>query len=231
MLRDDTLEALEYVLALHGVGERRSLELALLDEPGLAATVWEVEERLAPLGTTLRPRKPAARVWRELQRKIAPAGMVPSRRLARRRVAFWRTLAGFFGVATVGALCVVAVMALRPEAILPPAPALVAPLAAADGSIALARILDDGSVVAEPLTADLADGRQAALWLVDEGGVPRALGVLSPGVATVLPPNGDPVAAGDRVGLRLDVTAEPEGSTLGAAPTGETIASGTLRAL
>ncbi len=127
MVRDDQLEAMEYVLALVDGGERRTFELALLDEPGLAATVWRMEESLAPLGAVLRPRKPSKRVWRTLQRTIAaPAAAQPPRQL-RQKVAFWRALTGFFAIATVAALCVIAVLVLRPEAVLPPSPAAVAP--------------------------------------------------------------------------------------------------------
>lgn len=233
MARDEQLEAMEYVLALVDGGERRTFELALLDEPGLAATVWRIEEGLAPLGAVLAPRKPSERVWRTLQRNLAAPKPKEPPRQKRQKVAFWRALTGFFAITTIAALCAVAVLAVRPEVVLPPSAAIIAPLEATDGTVTLARVQPDGTVVVEPFGAATPSGElEAVLWLVDEGGAARPLGVLAPEGRTSIEPQEDWPAAltEDPAGARLEVTAEPKGSAA-AAPTGQPIATGTLRAM
>ncbi|GAB5378149.1 MAG: hypothetical protein AcusKO_46110 [Acuticoccus sp.] len=226
--RDDRIDALEYVLSLHDPATRRTFELALLDDAALAAEVWRAESALAPLAEALTPRKPPARVWRGVQRKaLATAARAAGRRAPRRALAFWRSLATLLGVAAIAAGCLVAVLVLRPEAVLSPAPAdSVAALVSQDGAVTLARLRGDGTLLAEPFGAALADGRTPQLWVVAEGGVPQPVGVLSAAKQTVL---AAPEPAEALKGARLEITEEPQGGSPSGKPTGAVLAQGTLR--
>jgi len=227
--RDTAASAVEYVLALMDEAERRTFERAMLDDPALAAAVWRAEAWLAPLCDMLRPRRSPGRVWRAIVGTALTAGdPVPPRRV-RLALARWRALAGFFAVATVGAVCLLAIMALRPDVLVPTPAAMVSALVSPDGRVTMARLTGDGSVRAAPYAGALEEGLDPVLWLRPAAGEPIALGVLSPDAPTVLTDEELLTAGGgDLSGARLEVTAEPDGSHPGAQPTGRTLATGTV---
>lgn len=227
----DDLDAFEYVLALHDAATRRTFELALLDDPALASAVWRAETALMPLAAALPVRKPPARIWRGVRRKAFGGGAARGageRRTARGSLALWRTVATFAALAAVAGFCLVAVLILRPEAVLPPEPAdSVAALVTPTGAVTLARVSGDGTLHAEPFAADpLAEGRTAQLWLVPQAGAPQSVGLLKTDAATRL--ESRELAAAPS-GARLEITEEPAGGSPTGRPTGTVLAQGTLR--
>jgi len=227
MERDDPAEAMEYVLGLMDARERRAFELALLDDPDLAAEVWRIEDSLAPLSEALPPRTPPRRVFRGVERRLFPGEPAARPTASRMAVAFWRLVASILGVAVVGAAALIAVLVMRPETLLPQEPPYIAALVAEDGQVTLARLTRDGVLIAAPFAGALGGGRDPELWAVTEGEAPRSLGVLSQERPIEVPllslvPDG-PGA------VRLVVTSEPEGGSPTGQPTGPAIAEGALR--
>lgn len=227
-VRDDDVEPMEYVLGLLDPPERRAFELALLDDPDLAREVWRAEEMFAPLFEAVRPRKPPARVKRELQRKLfAGTGRAPARG-SRYAVSFWRFLASLFGVATVGAAALIAILVMRPETLLPPRTPIVAAIVGAEGQVTLARLRPDGTLVIEPFAVDVPAGRDPELWLVRTGQAPVSLGLL-PRQQQGLLALRQLLSQNELREGQLVVTEEPEGGSPSGAPTGPAIAQGNLR--
>lgn len=230
-LRDDEVEPMEYVLALHDPAERRAFELALLDDPDLARSVWRAEEMLSPFLDALKPQRPPARVRRAIERRLFAderAARPKSRRFA---LAFWRGLCGLLGLVTVAACALIAVLVMRPEVLLPQQPLLVAAIVGADGGVTLARVADDGTLVTEPFAAALPAGRDPELWFVREGEAPISMGLLSDDAKALIALR-DLLSRQDLRDLQagqLVVTDEPEGGSPSGAPTGPAIAQGALR--
>lgn len=229
---DNAAAAMEYALALLDEADRRVFERAMLDDPALSAAVWQAEEHLAPLAAALKPRRPSKRVWRKISRMaFAPAGGTVGRG-ARRAAAYWRALAGFFAIATVVAGCLVAAMVLRPDVLAHSSAEMVSALVSPDGDVTLVRLAADGTVHTAPFAGPLAAGQTPVLWLLPEEGEPVALGVLSPENPAVLTGPADIGGANASLsGARLTVTAEPAGTAPGAAPTGDTLATGHIQSI
>ncbi|MEM0906743.1 MAG: anti-sigma factor [Pseudomonadota bacterium] len=227
MARDENVEAMEYVLAVMDPQERRAFELALLDDPDLAAQVWQTEEVFAPLHEVLVDRKPPARVKRGIEEKVfgpAPAAQKSAGRFA---VAFWRGLASLFGVAAVGAGALVAVLLVRPGVVYEQPVPFVAAIIASDGAVTLARVADDGALVAEPFTLALGDGRDPELWAIYEGVEPISLGLLSATDRAVI--SLQKIMERGLSGVQLVVTDEPLGGAPQGIPTGPAVGQGPLR--
>ncbi|ORE95446.1 anti-sigma factor [Acuticoccus yangtzensis] len=225
----DRVDAGEYALGLEDAADRRRFEVALIDDPELAGVVWHWEETFRPLAGALRPRKAPARVWRAITARLFGADDAALRKM-RRAAVFWRDTAiavmALFGVA---AACLVAVV-VRPDlaGIGGPAGAedWIATIVRLDGTIALARLSDDGRLVAEPVPPEIAQ-RAAELWLVPASGSPVSLGLLAPDGRSQISVPADAVRLIDS-STEFVVTSEPEGGSPSGQPTGARLGSGAL---
>jgi anti-sigma-K factor RskA len=92
----DTLAA-EYVVGTLRARARRRFERLLREDAGLRERVLAWQARLAPLDAATAPVPPPARVWREIQGRIAPSLHASHERTWWDSLRFWRgaALAGF----------------------------------------------------------------------------------------------------------------------------------------
>ncbi|MEM7695181.1 MAG: anti-sigma factor [Pseudomonadota bacterium] len=227
-MTDETrIDALEYVLALEDGDTRRATALRVLDDPDLADAVWEAEAAVAPLGATLRPRAPRKRVWKGLEARLFDAA--PSRPRGGRALAVSSALASLFGAASLALGALVAVLLVRPDVILPPAPEAMAAVIGVDGTVTLARVRPGGTVVTAAFAGALPPTRDPELWIVYEGAAPRSLGVMARDGQTVV----DLVRmeGQDLSNAQFVITDEPLGGSPTGDPTGPAIASGPIQTL
>ena len=217
-------DAMEYVLALEAPPQRRRFEAALLDDPDLAAAVWVAEENLRPLADAVRPLRAPPRVWREVEARLF-GGLARAGRASRRAVAFWRGAASLLGAATIAAGVGLAVLIVRPELVRPPEQEWVAAIVRLDGTIALARLRQDGTLVAQPFPVN--EPGSPELWLVAEGIAPISLGLIRPDGGVNLPVAGSVEQEFAR-GAQLVITLEPDGGSPTGAPTGPQLGLGPL---
>lgn len=222
---DNDTEAVEYVLGLMDREDRRRFEAALLDDPALAESVWRAEEMLVGLAEAVKARPVPPHVKRGLdQRLFGRSGQ--SRGRDRQAVRFWRGVSGVLGAATVAGLALVAVLVARPEVVVAPSQQLIAAIVRPDGSVMLARLREDGLLVAEAFP--IADTGSPELWLLPEGGAaPISIGLLEAAERTrfEVPEQADALV---RSGSQLAITLEPQGGSPTGQPTGPVIGAGPL---
>lgn len=229
----ERIDAAEYALGLGEPDERRLFETALLDDPDLADAVWEWEEAFRPLADAVRPRAAPARGWRGIETRLF-AREADTRRAVRRAVSFWRAASALFLALTVTTAAALVVAVVRPDLVRPdllqadqaPVQDWIAAIVRADGTVALAKIGQDGNLVAEPFPA--ADGdREPELWLVPQQGSPVSMGILraSGRVNLAVPQAAFPLLGPT---AQFVVTAEPPGGSPTGAPTGPALGSGAL---
>lgn len=218
------IDAIEYVLALDGRDDRRRFEAELLDDPGLAAAVWTAEEQLRPLAEAIANRPVRGRVWQGIEARAFGRERKAQQR-AQRAASFWRSLAQTFGVAAFASTAVLLVVLARPDLVSVPQPQWVAGIVRPDGTIALARVREDGRLVAQPFPVD--DVGSAELWLVTASAAPVSVALL----ATTAPTDIDlapDVARRLEQGATLVITLEPAGGSPTGQPTGPRLGAGSL---
>ncbi|WP_209426989.1 anti-sigma factor [Pararhodobacter sp. SW119] len=211
----DELLAAEYVLGLLPAEEHRAAGDRVAVDGAFAERVRQWEARLSPLNAgfeevpipDLLPRI-EARLFRQTE-AFAP----------KRRFAFG------WGAGTLAAAAMAAVVFLA-VTLWPPGPApvvLQADLAAEDAELRFAARWDGAAGQLElTRTAGTAApaGQDYELWLIDDSGVPRSLGLLRDPVTQL--------AAVLQAGQTLAVSLEPEGGSPGDAPTGPVLAAAPL---
>jgi len=213
----DELLAAEYVLGTLPDDERRAARDRAEVEGAFAARIRDWEARLEPLNDAYDD-APAPDLLPQIEDRLFGA---PRRPAAQRRG--WLSF-GWRGGALATAVAAAAVFLI--VALWPPAPTpmvLQAELAAEEVELrfaarwdATAGQLELTRVAGEPAPA----GQDHELWVIDDTGVPRSLGLLRDPVtqlATVLAP-----------GLTLAISLEPEGGSPGDAPTGPVLAAAAL---
>ncbi|WP_157961594.1 anti-sigma factor [Acuticoccus kandeliae] len=221
----DDIQALEYALGLLDEDARRAFEAALLDDRELATKVWAWEDQLLPLAEAVKPRPLGPRVLREVERRIF-GKEVEERRADKRAISFWRRSFSLASVVALIALGAIATIALRPELVVEPQPQWVAAIIYENGSVTLARLREDGTLVAEAARPLTGNGSQE-LWIVPAGGPPLSLGLMPEEASGEmhLTREADLQFA---PGSELRITLEPVGGSPTGAPTGPLVASGPL---
>ncbi len=216
--------AADYVAGTLRGGARRRFESLLGAHPALSRAVRAWEARLMPLTATLPPVQPSPRVWGRIEARLHGTASAPSRGSGWSRLALWRGLAGFAGVAAMGLSLLLALPS-------PAEPPMVVVLAAAtpDGAAAKASFVagisaDGRALVTRPLAhVSLQADRSLELWALPPQGAPRSLGVISANGTTVV-----------QRGRGLDntnalaVTLEPSGGSSSGKPTGPVLYLGKL---
>ncbi|MCC5970553.1 MAG: anti-sigma factor [Pararhodobacter sp.] len=211
----DELLAAEYVLGtLPGEDRRAARERAEVDG-AFAARISAWEDRLAPLNDGY-DEAPAPDLLPQIEARLFGA-RTPAPRLR------WFSLGWRGGALATAAIAAVVFLAVT---LWPPGPAPVvlrADLTAEQIELRFAARWDGAAGLLE-LTRAQGDaapaGQDYELWLIDETGVPRSLGLLR-----------DPVTQVRAVlapGLTLAVSLEPEGGSPEATPTGPVLAAAAL---
>lgn len=212
---DDALAG-EYALGLMESDARRAFEIRLAREPVLRAQVRAWQERLAALAAEVVPVTPPPRVKAAIDARLfAPA---------RGRRWSWTRFLG--GAATAAALMLALLFWSGP-----PAPALMADIAAEDRSLVYAVRFEPAL---DRLDVTRTDGAPAAgrvheLWLIAEGAPgPVSLGVIpDDGRVTLALPEAVSAAV---AGGTLAVSDEPPGGSPTGQPTGAVLALGMVPA-
>jgi anti-sigma-K factor RskA len=224
--------AADYVAGTLRGPARRRFEALLPAHPLLRGAVREWQTRLMPLTVSVEPEKPPPQVWKRIEARIgggaatAPAARAPAAGWWE-RLAFWRSLAAFAGVAAIG----FAVLLASPGPAQPPIVVVLSSTGqTADGAIVpatfVASISGDGrALVTKPVTqVSLQANRALELWAVPGQGAPRSLGLISPQGTTIVKKGKvlDNTAA-------LAVSLEPPGGSPTGAPTGPVLWVGKLQ--
>lgn len=218
--------AAEYVLGTLRGAARARFRRWLREDAALARAVAEWQNRLAPMAEAVAPVVPRARVWEEIQARLAP--LAPARTSRR---SFWRAL-GLLASGAVAALLVMTIIAPMQK----PAPqaGYVAVLsdpktqrpvlfvsAARNETTLQVRSLDSRIRIAEG---------SLQLWALPKGARPQSLGLIAP----------DATGEGDKTFLALSsaadqalgdvpmlaVSLEPKGGSPTGLPTGPVLYSG-----
>jgi anti-sigma-K factor RskA len=227
----DRLAAAYVAGTLRGPARRRFVALMRV-HPALREAVRGWEARLMPLTASIKPVAPPARVWRAIERRIAPL-VSPAAQAASPVVGWWGRLAvwrAIAGVASMTALSLGVLLAL-PQ---PSQPPIVVVLSAAGGAPGVGGVVpasfvasisaDGRALVTKPITqVTLQADRALELWAVPPQGAPRSLGLISAQAATVVKRGRvlDDTAA-------LAVSLEPPGGSPTGAPTGPILYVGKL---
>lgn len=227
--RRDEVIAGEYVLGVLSAEDRRKVEVRLQSDRTFAAMVNRWEENLSAINTELETMSPPMCAYTAVDQRFFEAPLKDAsgaRRSVWTSLAFWRS-AAFLAIAFSAAL-----LALGPDifAPAPPQQAIIAELSGPDGPISLmARYDASRGLLTMTAAASRQDGgKSLELWLVEDGGTPVSLGVLSQsgdGALTV------PEALRPRIraGAVLSVSVEPLGGSPTGAATGPVIATGQAR--
>lgn len=208
--------AAEYALGTLRGPARARLRRWMRDDTALTRSVAEWETRLAPMAEAVRPVRPPARVWREIEARIVP----------RKKSSFWKAL-GLLASGAAAALVAVAVL-------LPPPPqpgfppsyvavlsdpktqqAVMVVSAGRRESALQVKMLDPGIRV---------PGKSLELWAVPRQGGPKSLGIVETEKTALKLVAAADQALGD-IPL-LAVSLEPKGGSPTGAPTGPVLYSG-----
>jgi anti-sigma-K factor RskA len=217
-----------YVMATLPRRAAARFERLMAADPSLAVLVEDWRQRLAPLDATAAPVEPPARVWRAIEREIAPPAPILLSQPAPQRTPWWDLLPLWRGLAF-GAMAAVAALLLYiavPRPLPPAAPEIVAVLTDPSGApswIATAEPQDGGISIAAIRPQPIASDHSFELWAI-AGGPPRSLGLLRTGTGERLTL---PAAAVPHDGV-LAVSLEPQGGSPTKAPTGPVLYQGKI---
>ncbi|MEO7008161.1 MAG: anti-sigma factor [Caldimonas sp.] len=212
---------------------RRRFETLLPAHPALRAATHAWRDRLMPLTVAIAPEAPPARVWQRIDARIDGAGAVGSSapgssalpRGSNSRLAFWRGLSAFAGVAAI----VLTVLLISPQPVQAPIVVVLSATGGPAGSVAsasfVASISADGrALVTRPIVnVALQANRALELWAIPPGGAPRSLGLISASGVTVLQKR-NALEGADTLAVSL----EPAGGSPTGAPTGPVLYAGKL---
>lgn len=220
----------EYVLGTLSAEERAAFSQALERDASLRAAVAVWEERLAPLASIAPAVMPAPKVWSAIENRILDAAKAGhetgSARILRleRGLRRWRWATGAAGALAAGLAVWIAAVP-RPATV--DAPQYLAVVDRGGGLPALIVRVDlaSGVVQVRSLAAEAPPDHSLELWYINEGEVPRSLGLVSDAIASV------PIPPSLRAGVdhaKFAVTVEPPGGAPGGKATGPVIYSGQL---
>ncbi|GAC1337729.1 MAG: anti-sigma factor [Acetobacteraceae bacterium] len=219
---DRDLLAAEYVLGVLAPEQVRALEALALQDPALATSIAEWEQRLAPLAGLVPREPPPPTLWRRLALATGIDSVIADR--ARPRYRAWRS-PGLWRATTVASLALAASLAFlllsRPVPLGQPMLAALAP-AGAPGAMFLVRVDADGhAVIVASGNPTPPSGKAFELWALSAGATaPSSLGVL--------PETGRQLVVPNRPGTQLLVSQEPPGGSPTGLPTGPVVFAGVL---
>lgn len=223
--------AAEYALGLlEGAELVEARNLAITNEE-FARLVEEWQERFAPLFAEYGEVQPPAALRERILRDLDDEGGAEIHAM-RRRLGWWKGMAGAASAMAASLALVVAYNATRPPppgpTVVSPAPTMIASVMSQDRGMLLSAAwqADSNSLMLMPGDLRPAAGRSHELWVIPADGTPRSLGVVSAEPRRLTVPV--PLAAHIRSGATLAISVEPQGGSPTGAPTGPVIASGNL---
>jgi anti-sigma-K factor RskA len=231
---ENDLRCAEYVLGVLSDAERREIELALQQEPGMAQSLARWQGRLMPLIEDIEAVSPPSYLWERLQARLGwqererRAGLWNS-------LKFWR----WAGLTSVVAACALAIVLTRTVSLrneVGPAAGtqyLVATLERQGFGPAWTATVDaqHGQIVIVPARGfAIAANQSAEMWMIPPGAKPISLGVIDPEHPTILPVAQEKLQT---LGLQttLAVSLEPHGGSPTGQPTGPVLAAGPVRGI
>lgn len=220
------LLAREYVLGtLHGAARRR-FERLLKEDAALRDVVAGWERRLNPLAQAVRPREPPARVWREIERRIAPQ--------TERRFGLWHDIRLWRGLGLAASAAAV-MLALYIGLALPPAgsPTYIVVLANQQQQAAwiVNANMESKQITVRALRPQSVPSDKAyELWVLPGAGRnPRSLGMI-PVSGSMSMPLSMPDES-ELMSSRFAVSLEPSGGSPTGLPTGPVMYQGQVLTL
>ncbi len=213
-------------------GEERAEALRLsLANPAFAAMVAKWQGRLDPLGEGFEEAPPPD-VWCAIEARLDDA----ERPAPVRSLRLWQGIAAASGAlaATLAAIMVLSPATLRketgPVVATAPAPAVIAQLSGADGTLLAARIDPQAQVLDIRAVALPDTGLAPELWVIPADGVPRSLGLIARNGTTQvkLPASLGPLLVD---GALLAVSLETAEGAPHTAPSSTPIATGKISAI
>ena len=219
--------AAEYVLGTMKGGARRRFRVYVQRDAGLQAEVARWEAHLTPLAEHLPAIEPPARVWSQIEARIAgPAARPTTNTLAGlwRSLSFWRTLG--LGAAGLAAAMLVAVINVKPAP--EPEPMMMAVLAEDnnDARVYIEQPKSNVLMVKMVKPWKLNSGIAHELWVVPKDGTPRSLGVINSATDTHINLAGLDAKLAN--GALLAVSLEPPGGSPTGSPTGKVVCKGSI---
>jgi anti-sigma-K factor RskA len=215
----------EYVLGTLAGPARLRFERLLREDTSLRDAVAKWEQRLAPLTEAVPPMTPPKRVWKEIERRVAPR----TRESLWERAGFWRPIAMLASVLTL-VLAVYTYVFMEYIAPLQPPVAYVAVLNDPQAQTAwLVSAADFNQMTVKVLKSPPeASDRDYELWLLPGGDQPpRSLGVIPASGSKTVPVPAE-LRAAMAAGKVLAVTIEPKGGSPSGLPTGPVLYTGVL---
>lgn len=213
--------AAEYVVGtLRGAARRRFEAIARAD-PATAAILRRWENELTPLAGQVPPVEPPARVWKEIESRIAPRASA-SAPLA---LGFWRS----FGLMAGGVASVLLAAFLWLSSGPRGEPLFVAVLTAPDAAPRMVVSMHSPDLLRVRMVKPWqeAANKSLELWVLPKEGAPRSLGVVANEMGdtliTILPT--DPRVRGANA---LAISLEPPGGSPTRQPTGPVLATGVI---
>jgi anti-sigma-K factor RskA len=226
--------AAEYVLGVLTAAERRVAENRIAQDPLFAREVAAWETRLMPLIDEIALVPAPFALWPRVRAAVGigpePAAPAATRLTLWQSTPFWRWLsAGAFAAAAASFIAWYLVPRITPS---PEPPPLVAKMVQDDGKALFLATVDarHGTMVVQPTTVEIPQGRVAELWLIPPGDSPHSLGLLDPLKANSVVVPRDLVVALEPHAV-VAVTVEPPGGGPGGKPSGPIIAKGEISLL
>ncbi|MHB9841710.1 anti-sigma factor [Paraburkholderia terrae] len=226
---ENDLRCAEYVLGVLSTDERREIELALQQQPGMVGSLDRWQTRLMPLTEDLVEVIPPSHVWNRVQAQLG-WDMVAHRAGLWNSLSFWR----WTGLTSSVAACALAIVLTRTVTLHNvAAPAvgaqyLVASLerqGAGAGWTATVDAQHAQIVVVPPHDFTIAANQSTEMWVIPLGAKPISLGVIDTQRPTVVH-----VAQAQLQGFgpqtTLAVSLEPHGGSPTGQPTGPVLAAG-----
>lgn len=216
---DDIALAGEYALSVLGDEALEEVERRMAREPRLAALVRDWQEELARLAEEVSDVQPPASVLRGIEAQLFGAARDGA-------VSGW--LRRLLLPAAVATAVTVGAIYLAPPGLFGPDPSIPFEVAAEDGTLVFAAVLDPPTHVLtlSRVSGDVAPGRAQELWLIAEDApAPISLGLLEePTTAIFVEEDLRPLFPG----ATFAVSDEPPGGSPTGAPTGAVLAAGRL---
>jgi anti-sigma-K factor RskA len=211
--------AAEYVVGTLRGRARQRFEAIVAADPVVERIVRRWETELTPLAENLPPVEPPARVWKEIEARIAPRS--PGSGLA-----FWRG----FGLIAAGLASVLLAVFLWLSSGPRGEPVFVAVLTAPDAVPRVVVSMHQPDLLrvrmVTPWTTGI-EGKSLELWVLPKEGKPRSLGVVAnaAGDTLIRIAGTDPRVQGANA---LAISLEPQGGSPTSQPTGPVLCSGVI---
>jgi anti-sigma-K factor RskA len=218
--------AAEYALGTLRGGARRRFERWMGEDAAVSRSVGDWQARLAPMAASVAPVAPRARVWKEIEARLAPARREERSRGSGRSSSLWRALGLVAGGAVAAALFMTQLLPLVQKpggtssyvAVLSD-PRTQKPVllvsAGRKGSQLRVKTLDPAIHVADA---------SLELWALPKGGKPKSLGVFSRANDVLRLASSADQSLSDVP--MLAVSLEPKGGSPTGLPTGPVLYSG-----